>query len=198
MGTEVPTAVPPVALQALLHDEEVIPFHAQPVRRAGGRGVWLIATLGLVFLTASVPATREVLHLLRSAPPGGPIGAWLLVPLALVFLGFSVMLSLWPALSSRDVQRTHVVITQRRVMEVKFPLLGGRGKPRVRTWPVRECRDLGVTRRRGDSATLVLQESLRERRSDNQTVYEWQAIHGLPRADEALALLRRLRVDPPR
>lgn len=198
MAPTPPALAPPAAVQALLHDDEVVLFYAQPIRRAGGLGVWLIASLGVVFLCASVPATSEVTRLVLAAPQAGPMATWLLIPLALIFLLFSGLLVVWPAVSSADRRRTHVVITPRRVLQVKLPLLSRRRAPQVRAWPLRDCSDLGVTRRRGASATLVLQESLRERRSDGQTVYEWQALHGLPRADEALALLRRLRDAPPR
>lgn len=172
-----------------LHDDEQVYWHAQPVRHASGIGVWLIMGLGVLFGAASLGALDEV------------IGSWLetgalagVVPAALVllFLAFSLVLLCWPLLSRRKMRRTHVLVTDRRVLEVVAPLRAGR-PPRVRAWPLAECTDLAVVRRRGGSATLVLRERLRDRKTDGQTVYEWEALHGLPRADEALSCLERLR-----
>jgi len=46
--------------------------------------------------------------------------------------------------------------------------------------------------RSANVASLVLRERVRTRGTDGQNVYEWEALHGLPRVDEAVAILREL------
>jgi len=82
-----------------------------------------------------------------------------------------------------------VVITDSRVIAARFH----RGAPRLRTFAVLACDQAAVVRRRGESATLVLRERLKRRPFDGRIVYEWEALHGLPRADDALLRLQAAR-----
>jgi hypothetical protein len=183
-----PGALPPLVAGALAEDERAL-WHAQPIRHANGIGVWMVMALGTGFGVASLGALHDVMG---KTLEGGALRGLLPGLLAVLFLAFSLVLLCWPLLSRRKMRRTHVLVTDRRVLEVVEPLQRGRA-PRVRSWPIAECTDLAVARRRGLSATLVLRERLRERKSDGQTVYEWEALHGLARADEALELLTSLR-----
>lgn len=186
-----PAALDPAALPAsvaaLLHDDERPLYYAQPIRRAGGIGVWLIMGLGFLFVPASVGAIEETLRRAAVLELGFLRGAALAFVLCLeaLFLGFSLMLLVWPWLSDKSRRATHVLVTDARVIELK----SRRGQPRVRQWPVHVCEHAAVARRRGASATLVLKERIRTRKTDGKPVYEWDALHGLPRADEALAAL---------
>lgn len=182
----------PEEVRRALAPGEIAYFHAQPIRHANGIGVWMIMGLGGIFLFASVGGLVETLEKLQEAGARVlGVGALLL---AIGFVAFSLLLLAWPLLSFRRMRRTHVVVTDRCVVEL---VRRGRAKaPRVRSWSLAECTDASVARRRGASATLVLKERVRERRTDGQTIYEWEALHGLPRADEALAVLVALRADP--
>jgi hypothetical protein len=145
--------------------------------------------LGFLFLAAAVGALDDIV---RGTLEGGPlqrvIGAFVFA-LGVLFTGFSVLLVLWPAIAFRRMRRTHVVITGERVLEV---VLRPGKEPKVRAWSVAECADAAVGLPRGDAASLVLRERVRTRGTDGQNVYEWEALHGLPRTDEAVALLREL------
>lgn len=180
---------PPAPVAALLHDGEDVRWYAQPVAPARGRWVWGIMLLGVLFLAAAVGALDDVVRgTLEGSTLQRVIGAGVLL-LALAFTGFSVLLVLWPAIAFSRMRRTHVIITDARVLEV---VLRPSKEPRVRTWGVAECTDAAVGLRRGDAASLVLRERVRTRSTDGQNVYEWEALHGLPRTDEAVALLREL------
>lgn len=179
----------PDAVARLLDDGEVPLWHVQPIRHANGRGVWLVMALGVLFTAAGTAALVDVLgRFLERASLAG------LVPLslALLFVAFSLVLLVWPLLSYGRMRRTHVLVTDRRVLAIVLPRREGKA-PRVRAWAPAECTDLAVVRRRGASATLVLRERVRERLTDGQRVYEWEALHGLPDAERALAIVRRLR-----
>lgn len=180
----------PPAVTAVLDDGERPHWHAQPIRHANGRGVWLIMALGVVFTGASAAALVDVTT--RGLEAGLGLGVLLALALALLFLAFSLVLLAWPLLSYARMKRTHVVVTDRRVLAIVLPRSVAK-PPRVRAWAHADCTDLSVTRRRGASATLVLRESVRERATDGQTVYQWDALHGLPDADGALSVLKALR-----
>lgn len=182
-------AVPPVPRAVLAAGERVY-WCAQPIRHANGIGVWLIFALGVVFTVASAGALAETADRLSEAGGAAHLGLLALI-LALALTLFALLLLTWPLLSYRRMRRTYALITDRRVLEVTER---GRDRaPRTREWPLSACTDPSVARRRGASATLVLQERLRERRSDGQTVYEWEALHGLPHADAALQALLTLK-----
>lgn len=187
----------PSLLVELLHDDETALYYAQPIRRAGGIGVWMILALGVAFTPAAVGALREVAARSAAAELTLPQVLFVLVLAsgALVFLAFSLMMLVWPWLSERDRRRTHVVVTDQRVVRLK----ARRNKaPRVKEWPVAACDAASVARRRGASATLVLREKIRIRLTDDRPVYEWDAVHGLPRADDALAALEWARAEASR
>ncbi len=179
----------PPAVASVLARGEVTHWHAQPIRHANGRGVWLIMAGGVVFTGASVAALVDVAARLVG---GVSVGGLASLGLALFFVVFSLMLLVWPLLSYSSMRRTHIVITDRRVLSVLLPRGAGKAA-RVRSFSHAECTDAALARRRGASATLVLRERVRERASDGQTVYEWDALHGLPDAERALAILRALR-----
>lgn len=178
----------PADVQAQLHDDEAVLFYAQPIRRAGGIGVWMILGVGIFYLPAGVGALNEIADKASRGPLSvGAIAVAALVGLgALLLLVMSVLWIFWPLLSDQDRKRTHAVITDGRVLQVK---LRSNKPPRVKSWPVVVCDAASVARRRGESATLVLKERVRERKTDGKSVYEWDALHGLPRADEALTAL---------
>jgi uncharacterized membrane protein len=178
----------PETVRALLHDDEAVLFYAQPIRRAGGIGVWMILGVGIFYLPAGIGALNEIADKAsRGALGVGAIAVALFVGAgALLLLALSVLWIFWPLLSDQDRRRTHVVVTDERVLQVK---LRSNKPPRVKDWSVAVCDAASVARRRGESATLVLKERVRERKSDGQSVYEWDAVHGLPRADEALTAL---------
>lgn len=182
----------PAVIRDLLDDDEIVLYWAQPIRRAGGIGVWMIMGLGVAFTVASAGAVEEIVRRGLELEVDVARGALLVVVAvgALLFLGFSVMMLFWPWLSDQARRSTHAVVTDRRVLEVR-ERTGARARrgPRVKEWPVTSCEAASVARRRGESATLVLREQVRERRTDGKTIYEWDALHGLPRADEALAAL---------
>lgn len=181
----------PEAVARVLDEGEAPRWHAQPIRHANGRGVWLIMALGVLFTAAGAAAFVDVTSR-AVAGDASWLAALLPLGLALFFVAFALVLLVWPLLSYARMRRTHVVVTDRRVLSV---VLGRRPShaPRVRSWALAECTDLAVARRRGASATLVLRERVRERATDGQLVYEWEALHGLPDAERALSILRALR-----
>lgn len=187
-----PASLPP-PLRTVLVPHERVYFAAQPRRPALGRGVWFIGALGLLFAGTSLSAGADVLARMEQRMPEGALGALgvgCTVGFAGVFVCFALMLLALPWVLRRRLRQTWVLITQERVLSVR---IGSDQVPRTQgSWPLHECRDLAVTRRRGDTATLVLREGLRERATDGQTVYHWDALHGIPRADEALRVLQRL------
>lgn len=186
MIREVPRTELPLQVAALLEHDEPVLYYGQPIRRAGGIGVWMILALGVVFTPAALGALAEIRTKVADKPLSEVAWAAPVFLGALLFLVFSLMLLAWPWLSDRDRRRTHVVVTGHRVLRVK---LRGEKPPRTRAWRVEDCDAASVARRRGASATLVLKERVRIRRTDDRPVYEWDALHGLPRADDALAAL---------
>lgn len=176
----------PTPLLALLSAEESPIFYVQPIRHANGMGVWMIMGLGVVFCVASFGALAEVAGHLCS--DGATLATVVAAAIAVLFALFSVVLLVWPLLSFRRMRRTHVLMTQTRLFHI---VVNPQRQPvRVTSWRLSECGDAHVARTRGRSATLVLRERVRERKSDGRTIYEWEAIHGIPRANEALALLQ--------
>jgi len=187
------SALPPRVTDALLDDETV--FYAEtPIRRAGGIGVWLIMGLGVAFVPASVGALREIALRLDTLPSllSRVVAIALAGGLGLVFLVFSLAMLVWPLLSEWSRRRTIVVVTDGRVLKLTGHARGARPL-KVRAWDVSACEHASVARRRGASATLVLKERVRVRKTDGQPVYEWDALHGLPDADRALAALLHAR-----
>lgn len=183
----------PAAVLASLDVDEEVYFYTQPARHALGRGVWMVMCLGIVFSVASFGAITDTWLGVQDAHAQETwqhMGFGLTLGLSALFLMFSLLLLAWPLLSYRAQRATHIVVTAARILQVRQRR---RGRHHVRTWQISACPDAYVTRKRGATATLVLTERVRERGTDGQTIYEWEAIHGIPRASEALATLQALR-----
>jgi hypothetical protein len=167
--------------------EEQIYYADSPIRRAGGIGVWLIFGAGVLYVPASLGAFSESVSHFREADLG--MGTTLLSLLLLLgcilFILFAVILLGWPILSELHRRRTFVIISSGHV----YKMLQTPSRMRVSKWPVLQCNEPSVARRRGPSATLVLKEHLHQRQSDGRMVYRWVALHGLPNPDTALEAL---------
>lgn len=176
---------PPAALTDALFAGEAVLWWARPVRPASGNARWAVAAIGALFVPAGFGALVDVAGRDGSLAAKLPLlaGGALLLTFALVALAF-------PWLVARRMRRTVAAVTTLRVVEA---VVGRRGLARVRTWPVDDLGEATVGRRRGASASLILKERLRERATDGRTVYEWEAVHGLPDADAALSALRAAR-----
>jgi hypothetical protein len=183
----------PEEVAAQLHDDEEPRWYAQPIRPANGKWIWPVMALGLVFLATAAAALDDVVRAVLDGNTLQRVLGAAVLGLALAFEVFAVVLVAWPALAYRRMARTHVVVTGRRVVEV---VLRGSKAPKVRAWDLAECTDVQRGMPRGRAASLVLRERVRERRTDGQTIYEWDALHGLPRVDEAVTLIRELRGEP--
>lgn len=183
----------PHAVVGALEADERVYFYVQPIRHALGRGVWMVMLLGVVFSVASMGAVTDTwLGVLETNAPQiwQHMSFGLTLGLTLVFVVFSTMLLAWPLLSHHAMRSTHVFISEHRIVELKERRAPR--APRIRSWNLLACPDAYVTRTRGKSASLVLSERVRERSTDGQTIYEWEAIHGIPRATEALGTLQAL------
>jgi hypothetical protein len=180
----------PSRVSFVLRDDEAVFYAEVPIRRAGGLGVWLIFALGIAFVPASTAALVEIAERTRALSSSAQqvLAVLLAGGLGLVFFVFSLMMLLWPLLSEWSRRRTLVVVTDERVLKLTGDVNGGRAL-RVKAWDIAHCEHASVARRRGASATLVLKERIRVRKSDGQPVYEWDALHGLPDAERALQAL---------
>ena len=185
--------LPPAVLEALEDDEQVY-FYTQPNRHSLGRGVWMVMFLGVVFSVASIGATTDTwLGVRENEAPQlwQHLSFGVTLGLTLVFVLFSLTLLAWPLISHRAMRSTHVFMSERRIVELRARR--SPRAPRVRSWRIAACPDAYVTRIRGNTASLVLSERVRERSTDGQTIYEWEAIHGIPHAQRALSSLELLR-----
>jgi|GEM_PF-2229013 len=206
--TTMPDAPAPVSravlsdeLQSVLDDDEVVFYWGQPIRFENGMGVWLIFALGLIFVPGASLAFADffgrLLPLLFDGTwtPLQLVGATVLLVGVLLLLAFGVLLAFWPLLTRDRLNRTHVLVSDRRVLHVVLHAPKGgaahEGKqPTVRLWRLTQCSSPKVVRRRRNSATLLLGENTKEKLATGKMVYEWQAVHGIPRATEALHALR--------
>lgn len=185
--------LPPAVLEAVDPNEQVF-FYTQPRRHSLGRGVWMVMFLGIAFSVASIGAVTDTwLGVAESDAPETwqHMGFGITMGLTGVFVLFSLMLLAWPLLSHRAMRATHVFVSSWRVVELKERR--GKPTPKIRSWNISACPEAYVTRVRGDTASLVLSERVRERSTDGQTIYEWEAIHGIPNASQALNCIAVLR-----
>ncbi len=175
-----------------LADGEAVRWARVPIRRAGGPlGVYSIMVLGVAFTFASGVALVEMAGRYDlSMGVGRVMLLALIMALCTLWLVFSLMMLVWPLLSGWAMRNQIAIVTDRRVLHVRRRV-GNTAPPRVKATPLSECTHVQVVRRRGESATLVLSEGLRERAFDGRTVYEWNCIHGLPDADGAQAAIER-------
>lgn len=170
-----------------LTDDETIYYAANPIRRAGGIGVWLIMAAGAFYLPASIGALGESIERFNDSH-FGMVQAALFIGLILgciLFLFFSLLLLIWPLLSEMHRRSSSIVITDQNV----YKMLHLPSKTRTTKWPVGSCNAPSIARRRGSSASLVLKERLDRRNSDGRIVYRWVALHGLPNPESALDAL---------
>ena len=185
-------------------ESEHVRYVDTPIRRAGGRFVWAIAITGAAFLAGAAMALVEIGD---GASRASSVFSWTMLVvaflLAVVFAAFSLMMTVWPWLSTRAMKHTLVVITDDHVVRLIRPLFfPSRRKdapPREKSWTVLSCTAPSVTQRRTqggrESATLVLNERVTERKRDGQMIYRWDALVGLSRADDGLTALLQAQDD---
>jgi hypothetical protein len=180
-------ALPP-GVVAVLEAGEAIHWTAQPIRQAMGRGIYFTAALGALFTVSSVLGFIDAFE--RGVLKAQSLWAIPVLGVAALFVGFSIFLLTWPIHGKARLRRTHQLITDRRVLEVRLSKNGDALK--VRAFRLEGVEEPTLARRRGDSVTLVLRERLRQRRSDGRTIYEWDALHGMARGEEALLVLKEV------